>query len=824
MKALLRGAVQRPVAVTMVVASVFVFGLISYGRLDLSLLPRLSYPTLTVRTKMDGAGPRDVDQRLTDVLEKRLATTGGLVSMTSVSRTDLSDITLQFRWDTDMNEVRAEIDAKLDAATLPRDAARPLVLPYDPNLDPILRLAVSARGTTEQDLALARKMAEEVERELKKLPGVAAARIRGGREREIAVQLDEEALTRSGISIAAVAQALRRANRNEAAGIIEEGPIEYVVRSVNELRDAQEIADLVVARVDGAAVRVRDLARVQETYREREMAAFVDGKEAVLVEVYKKADANLVAVAREVRERISGGPQTKKAPPSRMGRRGHRRGRRAGGGGDDESLSSTLGEWVSIRVLTDQSRFIEAAIREVRDTALLGGILAVFVLYLFLARGLPTLIAGGVIGICVVATFTPLFLADISLNIMSLGGLALGIGMLVDNAIVVLEAASRKREEGRPPLEAAIEGVSDVAGAITASTLTTVCVFFPIVFVEKSGIAGQVFRDLALSVVFAILASLFVALFVIPTCLAHFGQLAERPPLQRRLRKVRLGWAGRLLGDRVALGWLKLRRKSVAGKLESGLWMLLSSLSSLLGRLAGGLVLVLLGVGAGLLVGLSRLGRLVFGPLARGWGAAYAVLENAYVPFLRGCMQRKGAVLGMAAAALVFAGWRAQTLSPDLIPESMTGEFEVRLSFPPGFPLEKTVERLRPVQHDLRGMPEVEWVALTAGVEDDVDRPSDEGEHTARLTVHLRRSERIAQAERRVRARVEQLVRAVPDLQPPEFQASALFAFAVPVRVLFRGTGRGQLGRLSQAAEDTAQELRRVPGVESVRADLGRGA
>ena len=195
MRGPLAGAARRPVAVLMVVAAVCVFGFVSYKRLDLALLPDLNYPTLTVRTEYPGAGPRDVDKRITEVLEKRLATTNGLVSMQSVSRSNFSDITLEFRWDSDMTEVRSDVEAKIAAAELPDEGKRPLVLPYDPNLDPVLRIAVSAKGRTEKDLALARKLAEEeVEKELKKLKGVAAAKIRGGREREIAVHLDEAAL------------------------------------------------------------------------------------------------------------------------------------------------------------------------------------------------------------------------------------------------------------------------------------------------------------------------------------------------------------------------------------------------------------------------------------------------------------------------------------------------------------------------------------------------------------------------------------------------------------------------------------------------------
>ncbi|MHC4957343.1 MAG: efflux RND transporter permease subunit [Planctomycetota bacterium] len=820
----LAGAARRPVAVLMVVAAVVVFGAVSYNRLDLALLPDLNYPTLTVRTEFPGAGPRDVDKRVTEVLEKRLATTGGLASMTSVSRSGFSDITLEFRWDADMTVIRSDLDGKIAAATLPDEAKRPLVLPYDPNLDPIMRIAVSSKGVGEKDLALARQLAEEeVEKELKKLKGVAAAKIRGGREREIAVHLNEAALLRTGIRLQDVVTTLSGANRNEAAGLINEGPIEYVVRSVNELRTPEEIEDLVVARPGNVAVRVRDIGRVEETYKEREMAAYLDGKEAVLVEIYKKADANLVGVAREVRERLFGGTVEKKQQSGRRGRRGHRR--RGGGGGivQQRSLSQTLADWVSLKVLTDQSRFIEGAINEVRDTAFLGGLLAILVLYMFLRNALSTFVAGAVIAICVMATFAPMFLAGVSLNIMSLGGLALGIGMLVDNAIVVLESAARKRQAGLGPLEAAVAGVKDVAGAITASTVTSVCVFFPIVFVEEAGVAGQVFRDLALTVVFSIIVSLLVALFVIPMVLATVPRLLESGRTVQK-RVARFGLAGRLFGARYPLAWSKLRRRNVLGKLWAALWLVVAAPVVLLGR--GILALVRLGINllALALFAVGRVMRVLLTPFAAGWARAYAALERAYLPFLRGCLHQRGVVVLLALGALGYAGWRATTLSPDLLPESLTGEFDVKIAFAPGTPLEKTAARLRSVERHVRALDEVDWVATTVGVEQDADRAADEGEHTAHLTVHLRADRKDQTTERSVRHRVDRIIRGVPDVQPPEFLSSSLFRFAIPLRLVFFGGGEGDLTRLTRAAEQTAMGIRGLEGVESVRVSLGRGA
>ncbi len=811
----LEGAARRPVAVLMVVAATVVFGIVSYFRLDLALLPDLSYPTLTVRTEFPGAGPRDVDKRVTEALEKRLATTNGLVSMTSVSRSTFSDITLEFRWDTDMTETRSDVESKIDAAMLPEEAQRPLVLPYDPNLDPVLRIAVSGRGAGEKDLALARKLAEEeVEKELKKLKGVAAAKIRGGREREIAVHLDDQALLRAGIGLDEVATALLGANRNEAAGLINEGPIEYVVRSVNELRTVAEIEDVVVKTVGQVPVRVRDLGTVKEAFKERELAAYLDGKEAVLVEVYKRADSNVVAVAKAVRERLSGSGA---APPAREGR-----GRRGPSLTAEKGLEEALAPWVDLRILTDQSRFIEGALDEVRDTAILGGLLAVLVLYLFLRDALATLVAGAVIPICAVATFAPLFLADVSLNIMSLGGLALGVGMLVDNAIVVLESTTRLREKGLSPLDAAVQGVREVAGAIASSTLTTVCVFFPIVFVGESGAAGQLFHDLALAVVYSLILSLFVALFVIPTCLATLPRLVPKgaPPAG----PPRFGTLGRLLGTGYVVAWNRFRRGKALSRLARAPGLLVALPFALLGTVGSALARAVAFAALLALRIVSRVSGLVLRPLASGFLRAYGALERAYAPFLRGCLARPGTVLLLAALTLVWAGWRATTLSPDLMPDTWTGEFDLKVSFSPGTALERTASRARAIEEEVRRLPEVEWVAATVGVEADADRAADEGEHTARLTVHLRRESRAPGTERRVREAAERSVLGVPDAQPPEILPSTLFRFALPLKVIFYGAGERDLASLGRAAQEAVAAIRPLDGVQTVQGGAGRGA
>ena len=445
-------------------------------------------------------------------------------------------------------------------------------------------------------------------------------------------------------------------------------------------------------------------------------------------------------------------------------------------------------------------------------------------LYLFLRNALSTFIAGGVIGICVMATFAPLFLAGVSLNIMSLGGLALGVGMLVDNAIVVLEsAARRRRESGLGPLEAAVDRR---AGCRRRDHRVDADVGLRLLPDRVRGgsraLPGRSFRDLALTVVFSILVSLLVALFVIPTFLATVPRLLPQGRASKRAR--RFGWAGRILGARHALEWAKQRRRSLFGKLWQGALLSFAVLFVLPGRMVLGIYRVaslVLGVVVG---GIARGMRAAMWPLVAVFQRGYNVIDRGYPRFLRACLAQRALVLVLAAGALVYAGWRAKQMSPDLIPESLTGEFGVKVAFSPGTPLERTASRLREAETAVRAMPQVDWVSTTVGVEADADRAADEGEHTAQMTVSLKTDARQPEVERRVRHEIDRILKRLPDTQPPEFLPSTLFRFAIPLRLVFFGGGEADLNHLSEAAERTSVELRKLEGVESVQVGLARGA
>lgn len=505
---------KKPVAIIMIALGIAVFGFVSLKRLSWDLMPEISYPTFTIRTEYPGAAPEEVENIVSRPLEEQLGLIKNLISLTSVSRPEQSDIILEFTWDVNLDRAAQEIREKIDQTYLDRAVERPMILRYDPSLDPILRIGI----VSDIPLIDLRELVEdEIARELESIPGVAAARVKGGLEKEILVKLDEEKLAITQIAFDDVTRRLTQENINLAGGNIKEGETEYIVRTLNEFRSMREIEDIIIAKKGNVAIRLKDIAEISYSHKERKVITRVNKKESIEINIFKEADANIVAVSQMVKDKLFGTPEQREFVKTLKKKKSTGKKSFAEKLKEKEMtafLSHRLPENISYNILTDQSIFIENSINEVRNTAVLGGIFAIIILYLFLQNFSTTLIVAVSIPLSIIATFAPLSFFEVSLNIMSLGGLALGIGMLVDNSIVVMESIFRCREEGDGWAESAVRGVSEVGGAVIASTLTTIAVFFPIVFVE--GIAGQIFGDLSLAVVFSLLASLMVSLFFIP--------------------------------------------------------------------------------------------------------------------------------------------------------------------------------------------------------------------------------------------------------------------------------------------------------------------
>ena len=772
--------VTRPVAISMVALAVCFFGVIGLMRLPQNLLPDISYPTLTVRTEYLGASPRDVEERVSEKVQELVAVVPGVRRLYSVSRPGVSDVVLEFAWGTEMVFAVADVRERLDRFFAPAGAGRPLVLRYDPSLDPVLTLGLTSTDPTEDLIALRRYAELQLDDELAQIEGTAAVELRGGDAEEIRIAVDEQALAAKGLDIATVSARLAAENMNAASGAIEEGRTEFLVRALNEYRDLKEIEDTILVSRGDARVRLGEVAKVSRVPADPVVISRIGGKPAVLIDIHKQAEANIVDLCQRVRERVFGTPAQQAFVAA-----GKATGPLPAADEDDPQrrllalqeraamtgyLAFDLGrQGMQIAPLLDQSTFIESAISEVLQNALVGGGLAILVIFLFLRSVFATAVLAASIPISLLATFAPMFLSGIDLNIMSLGGLALGVGMLVDNSIVVLESIEKQREAGLDRAAAAVQGVRRVAGAVIASTLTTVAVFFPIVFVE--GLAGQLFKDQALTVVYALLMSLLVALFVVPMLASRGGliatDLATSPP--GRMARA----AGRLLR------------------------------------------LVLL-----LLLGAGKLVLLVLRPAAALFQRAYGVVDRAYPPLLRASLAQRWLLLLVVLALAVFAARTASQLGQRVLPEVHQGEFWLEAFLPRHATVRATDATMRQLEAQIAALPEVQSTFLASGVDPEKLNDSETGKHSARLLVRLLPGDDTAARETSTQAAISALVQREPRVQSHRFATTSALQFKAGITVEVIGH---DLLALRRSCELIAARLQQLPMLQQVRSTLQRG-
>ncbi len=787
----------RPVAITMLMVAIAMFGFVSLGKLPMDLLPEISYPTLTVRTSWEGAAPEDIEDRVSVRIQESLSTLSGLVRTSSVSRAGYSDVVLEYEWGTDMTFAVQDVRDKLDQLFLPQGAERPLILRYDPNLDPILRLGVTSavEGQSERERIHLRWLAEKkIKRELESLPGVAAVQVRGGLEEEIRVRIDPYKLTAHGVDPATVSTRLQSENLNASGGMIRDGSTDYLVRTLNEFQGLEEIQRLPLVQRGDAVIRIEDVASVSRTFRKREVVTRLNGGEAVEIAIFREAGSNIVEVADLVKARVFGTKAQREhtAELAKNETTGERSAR--GGKWADRSLEEYLG-WrlrkeADVALLSDQSTFIRAAIDDVKQAAILGAIFAVAVMWLFLRRFTTTFIVALAIPISVVVTFAPMFLLGVSLNIMSLGGLALGVGMLVDNAIVVLESITRCREEGDDLGSAAVRGTREVSGAIIASTLTTVAVFAPIVFVH--GIAGQIFGDQAVTVVSSLLASLLVAILFIPMLASRrwlagdFVTAGTRAPAARLLEGLRWTWGAAIGSLLLLVGRLLLRLGSVVIVLLTLCWTLI-----------------------------ARLLALLVYPVKRAFEGSWWLLEQSYSPFLRGALAHPLLVL-LAVGGLGAGAWSLlPRLGVELLPEIHQGEFTAHVALAVESPLENTDAVMSRLDRRTRELAGVEVTALTVGVEADTLTRDIEGENTARMTVRLAEGARDLASEERVLAAVREMLEENPEVRNVDVTRPTPFALEAPVAVEIRGHDLDQMEEVAQEVEARMASLGLLTDIRS---------
>ncbi len=474
-------AVKRPIATTMVFLIIIVVGVMGFRFLPVDLLPQIEYPRLTIRTNYPNVGPQEIEKIITDRVENAVAGVPNVEEIRSNSEEGRSRVTLEFSQGTNIDEAANDVRAALDRIRddFPPEVESPRLWKFDPDNFPVAILgARSPRGMEE----LTRILEREISQRFEQIPGAGSVDIWGGVYRQIQVRLKRDRLASSQLSATDVQQALLRENVTLPGGDMREGFSDMYVRTRGEYESIDQIAGTIITVIDGKPIRIRDVAEVVDGYEDINRLVQIDGLPMVRLGIRKQSGANTVAVAQKAREVMEQINQER----------------------DDLDLMMVI----------DQSDFIKNSINNVQKSALWGGLLAVFVLYLFLRNGSTTFIIALSIPISIIATFGLLYFNNLTLNQMSFGGLALGIGLIVDNAIVVLENIVRLRENGRDLTESALTGTKQVTGAIIASTLTTMVIFLPVVFMQT--ISGMLFRELALVVVFALSCSLLVALTLVP--------------------------------------------------------------------------------------------------------------------------------------------------------------------------------------------------------------------------------------------------------------------------------------------------------------------
>lgn len=599
---IIKASINRPVTAIMVTVGVFAFGIIALTKLPINLLPDLSYPTLTLETRYPGAAPEEVEYLVTRSLEEAVAVIPNIKRVTSSSKPELSQVVIEFNWGRNMDFAILDVSKKIDLLRFPDGVEKPRILRYDPNQDPIMKVSV----TSDMSLTDLRYFGEEdLKKRLDSVPGLASVKVSGGQSEIIEVYLDEGSLKRFGLSIEMVSQRLREENINRAGGSLYENEARYLVRTLNEFRSIEDIGKTIVSRNEDRRIYLHEVADIRFGHEDQDHIARINGKEGVELAFYKEGDANTVQVSKALTAALDG-------------------------------LKEKYKDQVAFEVTFVGATFIEAAVNDVVVSAALGGIIAIFVLLLFLRDIKGTFVVALAIPISVFATFFLMLQFGLSLNIMSLGGLALGIGMLVDNSIVVLESIFVRDSQGDSPANAAENGASIVSGAVVASTLTTVVVFLPIVFVE--GIGGQLFRDLGMTVSFSLLASLVVSLTLMPTAFVLVARFSNK--LRDLCLQIRRPWLLILFPPLlIAYVWNKRKQKpKVAPEKDS-----------------------------------------------------YALFaDKPYSKLLTAALRYRWAVLLMAVFLLVQAGTLWKKMGVNLVPEMSQGDYYVLVELEEGTPITTT--------------------------------------------------------------------------------------------------------------------------------------
>ncbi|MDI7259636.1 MAG: efflux RND transporter permease subunit [Thermodesulfobacteriota bacterium] len=501
---IIRGSLKNPVARFMVAIGIILLGMIAFFNLAIDLFPDISYPIISISTEYSGASPEDIEISVTRLIEKRVSRIQNVRYVSSRSRGGISNVFVEFYWGTNLDVASTDIQQSLNQILdrFPDEAKQPVIYKFDPSQISVLTLSVSGP----MDEFRLRELAEDyIAPRLESLKGVASANVSGGKVREIQVRLDRSKLEGMNLAIDKVAQAVKIAHMDRPGGSLKGELKDYSVRTLGRSPEVRDLEEIVVQQHNGVPVRLRDIGKVVDGFEDTQTDEHVNGIRGVTIGILKQIGGNTVSVVDNVLKAL---PQIQKELP----------------------------KGISIQAVFDQSTFIRKSIKNLQHKAMIGALLAVVIVLIFLGSGTSTLIIAHSIPISIIATFALLYFGKFTLNIMTLGGLALGVGRLVDDAIVVLENVNRHIEQGEAPEEASYKGASEVSKPVIAATITSIVVFLPFAFVK--GIAALLFIQMAYTVGFSLLASLFDSLTLVPVLTAKF--------LRPKRKSARPSWTHRI--------------------------------------------------------------------------------------------------------------------------------------------------------------------------------------------------------------------------------------------------------------------------------------
>ncbi|MEE8377688.1 MAG: efflux RND transporter permease subunit, partial [Candidatus Aminicenantaceae bacterium] len=767
--------VKRPVTTFMLFLAIVLLGFISLRELSVDLLPNISYPRLSVVTQYPGVAPEEIETMITRHLEAAVSRIPGLRRVESVSKEGVSYMKLEFAWGTDMDFAMLHTREKLDSVGLPEDVEDPTIIPMDPQSKPIMVLSISGEGS----LLEIKEFAEElIKPRMEQIEGIGSAEIAGGVEREIQVEVNPQLLALYGLTIQQISGRIDAFNKNLQGGTIKKGRFKYALRVVGEYETVSEIGEISLKTTqERGVIRLKDVAQIIDTIKEREGITRLNGAESIGILVRKASGGNTVKVTQLAREVLD---EIKEEYPE-----------------------------IDVMIVSEQAKYIENAISSVFKSILYGGILAFFVLFIFLQDFKTPMVIATVIPISIIATFNLLFFLDISLNIMSLGGLALGVGMLVDNSIVVSESIFRHRGLGKSLQEAALVGTNEVGMAVTASTLTTISVFLPVIYVH--GVAGQLFKDQSLTVAFAMLSSLLVSLTLLPMLASRklgFPKKREveepktetvHPEENKKKSKWRV-LAYPYLGLRFLLVWIF----KVIFKILNFIFNFLAQLFLLIGHY--------------LSLPVKPVIRLIF----RSYNSFYDLFSARYHRILIWSLDNKGKVITVSLLFLMLTFFVATKIPRELMPKPDAFSFEINMKTPVEYSLEQTSEIVEKLETWMNNNETIyatfSQIGIVSGME---GLNPDISLNSVKIYVELFGSKEIDNVLEELRIRLDKYPRLNYSIVKEQSTISQLLAFSsAEVGLKIKGD---DLFRLTELADELVTKLSQVPELTDINTSVGEG-